>query len=1044
MFPLAGGAYAFACNGLNAPRGRSCNPRETFTPSAVIIRYETHRHVRYRAGRGASFSQFQYRVHGLGFGPFTGANETPATVLAESVIEARMNLIRPYTQRVRTYGCLNGLGAAGTVARRLGLQIAMGAWINNNHSANLAEIDCVIARAAAGQVDIAIIGSEALHRGEVSDTQLAGYIQRFKDANTGVPVTAADTDIALLASPLTLAAVDQVFCHIYPFWEGYPLNSAIAVVHSRYSQLKAIVSASARPNRPVVLAESGWPRAGSAKGAANPSPENAAAYFLQFVSWARANNAPYYYFEAMPEPWKGNCSGCDVEPHFGIADSSGALFPGMISAFEGKRLPDTWTGGAAIGSGAPAIALTYVPPYGTAYNPNLPFHENLRSFLHGRVTGAAPAQCSVGVYVQVGGAWWVKPYADSRRATPVLPDGTWRARIDTGGNDPNATAVSAYLFCDGSVPPVSLPSNPSLPSVTAARTFASISGRVRNSAGAGTGGVTVQLGGLLSGSALTAPGGFYSFPQLSASANYTFAPALPGATFVPPSASINNLAPGGVANVDFTAAPDPDVPPGIITPSSGQTIGVAAVTFSWTPVAGAAGYDLSIHDTSSGAAVFSGSLSGRNSTSTVISVPNGSYRFLVRACRSSLQPVFCGAFRDVPFQVQQVTPGAAAPVITSPIQNQTITASTVTLGWTGVAGGSRYELLVTNQSTGAVELNMTEIAPSQSTIFSFPAGVYRARVRACSFGCGPWSGETAFTVQLPLVPSAAPVIATPVSISGSRVTVSWGPVANADLYRVQAVQSGVGPGGGALTVAARQVSGTQASLDVPAGSSSLLVQGCNGDGCGPLGAPVPVNLPGPNPAVPNLGTPMAGTASGNPVIFSWNRVPGDNGSNTLYRLYVQDLSRSAPALDLRTNQNFWAAWFRPGVRYDALVIAHPGGAAAQGPPNGFVVRGANPAEPVMVQPQINGSVTEGNVTLGWTPIDGATQYEYYVSAAGNPIPVARGLTPGLSVQVPLLASGAAPVAHSAQARACVAPPCDPANDAGWSKWAGATNFDVIP
>ncbi len=43
---------------------------------------------------------------------------------------------------------------------------------------------------------------------------------------------------------------------------------------------------------------------------------------------------------------------------------------------------------------------------------------------------------------------------------------------------------------------------------------------------------------------------------------------------------------------------------------------------------------------------------------------------------------------------------------------------------------------------------------------------------------------------------------------------------------------------------------------------------------------------------------MAGAwVTGPTVLFTWNRVPGDTGSNTTYRLYVADLATSGTAAE---------------------------------------------------------------------------------------------------------------------------------------------------
>src|SRR5690606_29900661 len=77
-----------------------------------------------------------------------------------------------------------------------------------------------------------------------------------------------------------------------------------------------------------------------------------------------------------------------------------------------------------------------------------------------------------------------------------------------------------------------------------------------------------------------------------------------------------------------TPTPVPIGVPAITAPSAGQTLVVTGVTFSWSAVPNVAGYDLRIENASTGATVFTGSLNGAGSTSTLISLPsNGTYTF---------------------------------------------------------------------------------------------------------------------------------------------------------------------------------------------------------------------------------------------------------------------------------------------------------------------------------------------------------------------------------------------------------------------------------
>ena len=106
----------------------------------------------------------------------------------------------------------------------------------------------------------------------------------------------------------------------------------------------------------------------------------------------------------------------------------------------------------------PAINFTHVPEY-----PN-PGNEDLR----GKVTGVAPDDYRVAVYISVGDLWWTKPtYASP--LTTINPDGTWRCDITTGGNDRYATVVAAYLLPAGVEPPMCGPCHevPGIPEAVA-------------------------------------------------------------------------------------------------------------------------------------------------------------------------------------------------------------------------------------------------------------------------------------------------------------------------------------------------------------------------------------------------------------------------------------------------------------------------------------------------------------------------------------------------------------------------------------------------
>ncbi|MGA7341194.1 MAG: hypothetical protein WBE72_03225 [Terracidiphilus sp.] len=92
------------------------------------------------------------------------------------------------------------------------------------------------------------------------------------------------------------------------------------------------------------------------------------------------------------------------------------------------------------GPGTASISFTSVPSLGSTNN------------LKGRVLHVAPAGYYVAVYIYVDG-WWTKPYFDSPQ-TSIDCDGTFSTDITTGGDDQEATAITAFLLPEGYTPPL--------------------------------------------------------------------------------------------------------------------------------------------------------------------------------------------------------------------------------------------------------------------------------------------------------------------------------------------------------------------------------------------------------------------------------------------------------------------------------------------------------------------------------------------------------------------------------------------------------------
>ncbi|MFW6110288.1 MAG: glycosyl hydrolase family 17 protein [Patescibacteria group bacterium] len=300
-----------------------------------------------------------YKVYGLDFGPYTEEGQNPeyGTVIGEGQIRELLTVIAPYTRWVRTFGSTHGLENMGRIGHEYGLKVAAGAWLGRDLDANEEQISSLIEIAGAGEADVLVVGSEVLLRGDLTESQLIDYINQVKQASPETPVTTADVYDVLLAHPAVIDAVDVVFVNYYPCWVGVDVENAVAWVHQKHQQ---VVEAS--QGKPIVVSETGWPSDGTQRGDAVPSTKNAAFYFLNFVSWARASDVDYFYFEAFDEPWKSEDS---WGPHWGVWDSDRNMKPGLQAVFDGETMEDNWSGEDIPGGpGDPAIEFTYVPPYG--------------------------------------------------------------------------------------------------------------------------------------------------------------------------------------------------------------------------------------------------------------------------------------------------------------------------------------------------------------------------------------------------------------------------------------------------------------------------------------------------------------------------------------------------------------------------------------------------------------------------------------------------------------------------------------------------------
>ena len=188
----------------------------------------------------------------------------------------------------------------------------VGAWIGSDKKENEKEIKALIDLAKKGQVDIAVVGNEALMRNEVTKQEILDYIRDVKKALPNVPVGYVDAYYQFLENPELIDACDVVLANCYPFWEGCDIQYAATYLKQMYTVIK-----NAAAGKPVIITETGWPDQGTNTGAAEPSSSNAMKYFINSTNWATQEGISMFYFSSFDESWKVHHEG-DVGERWGI------------------------------------------------------------------------------------------------------------------------------------------------------------------------------------------------------------------------------------------------------------------------------------------------------------------------------------------------------------------------------------------------------------------------------------------------------------------------------------------------------------------------------------------------------------------------------------------------------------------------------------------------------------------------------------------------------------------------------------------------------
>jgi exo-beta-1,3-glucanase (GH17 family) len=252
-------------------------------------------------------------VHGFCFSLYEDGQK-PGDIISAGQIRRRMQLLKPYTQWIRSFSCIEGNELIPQIAKELGIKTLVGAWLGTDAEKNRQEVENLIQLAKDGFVDIAAVGNEVLYRNDLPKKELLDVIRHVKNEIPGIPVGYVDAYYEFVQHPEITELCDVILCNCYPFWEGTDYNYSLQHMQQMYRQAVEVAK-----GKRVIITETGWPSQGESLGNAIPSHINALKYFVNTQLWAIDENIEIFYFASFDESWKVGAEG-DVGAYWGIWD----------------------------------------------------------------------------------------------------------------------------------------------------------------------------------------------------------------------------------------------------------------------------------------------------------------------------------------------------------------------------------------------------------------------------------------------------------------------------------------------------------------------------------------------------------------------------------------------------------------------------------------------------------------------------------------------------------------------------------------------------
>jgi glucan 1,3-beta-glucosidase len=245
--------------------------------------------------------------------------QKPGDIISEAQIIRRIEILKPYTQWIRSFSTTEGNELIPKIAKQYGMQTMVGAWLGDEKEKNEQELKNLIQLCRDGLVDIAAVGNEVLYRNDLTLDELLESIKYVKEQVPDITVGYVDAYYEFSRHPELVEACDVVLTNYYPFWEGTSFEDSLGHLHHMHQQ-----TLQAANGKKIIITETGWPSQGENTKNAIPDKLSAMKYFINAQLWALDAGIEMFYFSSFDESWKVGAEG-EVGAYWGLWDKNEKL-----------------------------------------------------------------------------------------------------------------------------------------------------------------------------------------------------------------------------------------------------------------------------------------------------------------------------------------------------------------------------------------------------------------------------------------------------------------------------------------------------------------------------------------------------------------------------------------------------------------------------------------------------------------------------------------------------------------------------------------------